>query len=248
MVGGMPHWEDGLDEARRHIEFCLDLARPPRRRRRHARRRDRRPVLALVRDPRRGGRPPRLGAAHDRRPRVRDGRAGRTTTRPPSSAAPPRAGVMVATNPPTNLMLQGRGDREPRRRGIPRIKELLAAGVTRGGRPGLRRRRVLSVRHRRPAPGRADRRPRRPARHAGRDRRRAADGHRRRRPPAAAARLRPAPGARADLVVLDAETGRDALREQAPRRWVLRGGRVVAETVREQRLHSPYGKEKRPRR
>ena len=45
-----------------------------------------------------------------------------------------------------------------------------------------------------------------------------------------------APGARADLVVLDAETPRDALREQAPRRWVLRGGRVVAETLREQRL------------
>jgi cytosine/creatinine deaminase len=41
----------------------------------------------------------------------------------------------------------------------------------------------------------------------------------------------------ADLVVLDAETARDALREPAPRRWVLRGGRVVAETVREQRLH-----------
>jgi cytosine deaminase len=43
-------------------------------------------------------------------------------------------------------------------------------------------------------------------------------------------------GARADLVVLDAETARDALREQAPRRWVLRGGRVVAETERTQRL------------
>ena len=27
VVGGMPHWEDGLDKARRHIEFCLDLAR-----------------------------------------------------------------------------------------------------------------------------------------------------------------------------------------------------------------------------
>ena len=39
------------------------------------------------------------------------------------------AGVMVAINPPTNLMLQGRGDGEPRRRGIPRVKELLAAGV-----------------------------------------------------------------------------------------------------------------------
>jgi len=46
-----------------------------------------------------------------------------------------------------------------------------------------------------------------------------------------------APGARADLVVLDAETERDALREQAPRRWVVHRGRVVAETRREQRLH-----------
>ena len=26
VVGGMPHWEDGLEEARRHIAFCLDLA------------------------------------------------------------------------------------------------------------------------------------------------------------------------------------------------------------------------------
>jgi hypothetical protein len=38
-------------------------------------------------------------------------------------------------------------------------------------------------------------------------------------------------------VVLDAEREADALREQAPRRWVIRGGRVIAETVREQRLH-----------
>jgi cytosine/creatinine deaminase len=45
------------------------------------------------------------------------------------------------------------------------------------------------------------------------------------------------PGARADVVILEAETERDALREQAPRRWVLHRGRVVAETVREQRLH-----------
>jgi cytosine deaminase len=44
------------------------------------------------------------------------------------------------------------------------------------------------------------------------------------------------PGARADLVIVDAESPRDALREQAPRRWVLRGGRIVAETVVEKRL------------
>ncbi|HLW60033.1 MAG TPA: amidohydrolase family protein [bacterium] len=40
-----------------------------------------------------------------------------------------RAGVNVVTNPATNLMLQGRFDRQPIRRGVPRVKELLAAGV-----------------------------------------------------------------------------------------------------------------------
>jgi cytosine deaminase len=40
-----------------------------------------------------------------------------------------RAGLHMVTNPATNLMLQGRLDREPRRRGITRVKELLAAGI-----------------------------------------------------------------------------------------------------------------------
>ncbi len=37
-------------------------------------------------------------------------------------------------------------------------------------------------------------------------------------------------------MILDAESPRDALREQAARRWVLHGGRVVAETVVSRRL------------
>lgn len=40
-----------------------------------------------------------------------------------------RAGINVITNPVTNLMLQGRLDKQPIRRGITRVKELLAAGV-----------------------------------------------------------------------------------------------------------------------
>ena len=40
-----------------------------------------------------------------------------------------RAGVNVCTNAPVNLLLQGRGDRQPVRRGIARVRELLDAGV-----------------------------------------------------------------------------------------------------------------------
>jgi len=40
-----------------------------------------------------------------------------------------RARIHMITNPATNLMLQGRYDLQPIRRGITRVKELLAAGV-----------------------------------------------------------------------------------------------------------------------
>ncbi|MEA3507231.1 MAG: amidohydrolase family protein [Elusimicrobiota bacterium] len=39
------------------------------------------------------------------------------------------AGMNMITNPATNLMLQGRLDKQPRRRGITRVNELLEAGV-----------------------------------------------------------------------------------------------------------------------
>jgi cytosine deaminase len=39
------------------------------------------------------------------------------------------AGITVITNPTANLVLQGRGDHQPVRRGITRVKELLAAGI-----------------------------------------------------------------------------------------------------------------------
>jgi len=42
------------------------------------------------------------------------------------------ARVHVVTNPPVNLHLQGRYDRYPKRRGLTRVSELLAAGVTVG--------------------------------------------------------------------------------------------------------------------
>ena len=39
------------------------------------------------------------------------------------------AGIHMIVNPATNLMLQGRGDAQPKRRGVTRVKELLEAGV-----------------------------------------------------------------------------------------------------------------------
>jgi cytosine/adenosine deaminase-related metal-dependent hydrolase len=43
-------------------------------------------------------------------------------------------------------------------------------------------------------------------------------------------------GSRADLNVFDAETAAEAIASIAPRRWVLREGRVVAETRVDQHL------------
>lgn len=40
-----------------------------------------------------------------------------------------KAKIHMITNPATNLMLQGREDKQPKRRGITRVKELLSAGV-----------------------------------------------------------------------------------------------------------------------
>jgi cytosine/creatinine deaminase len=236
VVGGMPHWEDGLDQARRHIEFCLDLAL------RHDADVDMhvdetddpywRSFEILVEEADRRGWGPRTTAGHVcAMASWEDDYAAAVIAR---AAA---AGVMVATNPPTNLMLQGRGDREPRRRGIPRVKDLLAAGVTVaagqdcvddafypfGNADPLQV--ALIVAHAAQL-GTPD--------EIAAALRMVTDD---------AARLLRLPdyglvaGARADLVVLDAETARDALREQAPRRWVLRGGRVVAETVVERRVH-----------
>jgi len=38
------------------------------------------------------------------------------------------------------------------------------------------------------------------------------------------------PGAAADMAILDAPDAAEAIRLQAPRRWVIKRGRVVAET------------------
>jgi cytosine deaminase len=236
VVGGMPHWEDGLGRAREHIEFCLSLALE------HDADVDMhidetddpywRSFEILVEEAERRGWGPRTIAGHVcAMASWEDDYAAAMIRR---AAA---AGVRIVTNPPTNLMLQGRGDPEPRRRGIPRVKELLAAGVTVaagqdcvddafypfGAADPLQVALIVAHAAQLGTPDEIAA----ALRMVGED----------------AARLLRLPdhglavGARADLVVLDAETPREALREQAPRRWVLHGGRVVAETAVERRLH-----------
>jgi cytosine deaminase len=236
VVGGMPHWEDGLDAARRHIEFCLQLAvSSDADVDMHVDETDDpywRSFELLIEEADRRDWGARTTAGHlCAMAAWEDDYAARVIARAAAS------GVMVATNPPTNLMLQGRGDAEPRRRGIPRIKELLAAGVTVGAGQDCVDDAFYPF-------GTAD--PLQVAlivAHAAQLGTPSEIATALRMVTTDAARLLRlpdyglTPGARADLVVLDAETERDALREQAPRRWVLHGGRVVAETVREQRLH-----------
>jgi cytosine deaminase len=240
VVGGMPHWEADHDAARRHIEFCLELAV------RHDADVDMHvdetddgrwhSFELLIDAAERFGWGGRVTAGHVCAMAAwEDGYAAEQIRR---AAA---AGVNVVTNPPTNLMLQGRDDAEPRRRGIPRVKELLAAGVCVaagqdciddafypfGNADPLQV--ALIVAH---------------AAQLGTPDEIAAALRMVREDAARVLRLPDhglVVGARADLVVLDAEREADALREQAPRRWVIRGGRVVAETVREQRLRRPSG-------
>src|SRR5437762_9626180 len=128
VVGGMPHWE--LDEAsqREHVRLCFDLAeRFDRDLDMHVDETDDAGVrtLEMVADEAlaRGyigrvcaGHVCSLAAAdHEYAERV----IGKCL----------RAGISIASNPVTNLVLQGRGDRGLVRRGTTRIGELRAAGV-----------------------------------------------------------------------------------------------------------------------
>jgi cytosine deaminase len=128
VVGGMPHWE--IDEAsqREHVRQCFELAeRFDRDVDMHVDETDDGGVrtLEMVADEalRRGflgrvcaGHVCSLAAApHDYAVRVIDKCL--------------RAGISIAANPVTNLVLQGRGDRGLIRRGTTRIGELRAAGV-----------------------------------------------------------------------------------------------------------------------
>jgi cytosine deaminase len=128
VVGGMPHWEPDEASQKEHVRLCFELAeRFDRDLDMHVDETDDGGVrtLEMVADEalRRGfvgrvcaGHVCSLAAApHDYAERV--------------IAKCVQAGISIAANPVTNLVLQGRGDRGLVRRGTTRVGELRSAGV-----------------------------------------------------------------------------------------------------------------------
>jgi cytosine deaminase len=140
------------------------------------------------------------------------------------------AGIHMITNPATNLMLQGRLDKQPKRRGITRVQQLLASGINVAfgqdcirdtfypfGRDDMLEVALITA-------------------HAAH----MSMPHQVEQvfamPITASAQILGlddyvlAPGAPANVTLIDAPDAIEAIRLQAPRRYVVRHGRVVAET------------------
>ncbi len=128
VVGGMPHWEATEDEQREHVRICFELAaRYDADVDMHVDETDDGSVrtLAMVLDEtERSGWQHRVTVGHVCALSAAD---DEYADRVIGDCA--RLGVTVVSNPVTNLVLQGRGDRGLVRRGTTRVAELLAAGV-----------------------------------------------------------------------------------------------------------------------
>ena len=236
VVGGMPHWELTPTASRQHIDDCLALAR----------RFDADVDMHVdeTDDPASRTLEMLLDAAD------REGWADRVTASHCCAMAAweedyvrrivrriAELGISVITNPATNLLLQGRADGLTPRRGLPPVKALLEAGARIGAGQDCVQDAFYPF-------GAAD-----PLQvvlvlcHA-------AQLSLPEQVEQALASIREVaaaivgldsygmvPGAAANLVVLDAVDGAEALRLQVARRWVIHAGRVVAETETCSSLH-----------
>jgi cytosine/creatinine deaminase len=241
VVGGMPHWELSPEASRRHIEFCMDLA--------VERNADvdmhvdetddpaSRTLEMLIDATAMRGWQGRVSAGHCCAMAAWEDEYAARIIREAAET-----GVSVITNPATNLFLQGRGDHEPRRRGIPRIKEIIGAGVRLaagqdcvedafypfGACDQLQVALILCHAAQLTTPDEIGQ-----ALSAVRTAAAALVGIR-------DYGLRS--GARADIVVIDADDIRDALRRLPPRTLVVHRGRIVAATKVEPRLFVGEGR------
>jgi cytosine deaminase len=236
LVGGMPHNEATPEDSRRHIEICFEIAK------KHDRDIDMHVdetddpasrTLEMLAD---------LTLAHGYPGRVTAGHTCALAAYPDDYARKvidklARARVHMITNPATNLMLQGRLDRQPARRGITRVKELIDAGVNVAmgqdcvkdtfypfGRADMLEVALITAH----------------AAHMSLPHEvetvfamATTNAAKVLRIPDYAVVV----GNRADFTLLDAPTPTETIRLQAARRLVVRKGRIVAETVTEQRLY-----------
>lgn len=150
-----------------------------------------------------------------------------------------QAKINVITMAPINLMLEGRGDRHPKRRGIARVKELLEAGVnvtcgqddmqnmfySFGNMDPLEVALITAHAAHMSAPSEIEAAFDMPRYNA------AKNFH--------LEKYGVQAGARANLVVMDAHSAVDALRRRGDRRYVIRDGRVLTETRTDVLRHAP---------
>jgi cytosine/creatinine deaminase len=241
LVGGLPWYEYTDADAREHIDICFQLAK------RHDR-----DIHMLVDDT---DDPNSRSLEYLAWKTMREGFQGRVTASHCGAMAAyndvyaakvidmvAAAGITISVNAHINLVCSGRIDREPRRRGIARVKELLARGVN-----------VISAQDDVNDPyypfGKPDQLEVAVM---------MAHTAQLTRPheleqvfdmvtvnAARAARLGDygiAPGRRADLVVIDAPSVHEALRLQPPRRHVIENGREVARATWACELRTPDGR------
>lgn len=236
VVGGMPHAERDMDDAARHIEIAFEIAR--------AYNADIDMHIDETDDP----------AWHSlellAEQTIANGWQGRVTAGHCCAmsawddalaerviAKVAEARLNVITIAPINLMLQGRADKHPKRRGIARVKELMAAGVnvscgqddlqnmfySYGNMDPLEVAFITAHAAHLSAPEEIEAVFNMPRYNAARNFRLPQYGVQ--------------VGAPANLLVLDAKTAVEALRRRGDRRYVIRHGRVLAETRSETRWH-----------
>ena len=231
LVGGMPHHERSHEEAKHHIDIAFDIAREfdadidmhvdetddP----------NSRSLEYLAEKTITEGYQGRVTAGHTCALAAYPDDYAREVIRKVKLAE-----INMITNPATNLVIQGRGDRQPIRRGITRVKELLAAGVnvTFGqdcvddafypfGRADMLEVALITA-------------------HAAQLTTPAEIETVFKMMTTNAARTLGvlddygiAVGKRADIIILDAESPKDAIRRQVNRRYIIKDGRVAAETT-----------------
>jgi cytosine deaminase len=229
LVGGMPHHERPYSKAKPHIDICFEVAK-----RFDA---DIDMHVDETDDPR------SRSLEYLAEKTVAEGYQGRVTAAHTCAlAAYPDdyarkviqkvkwADINVITNPATNLVIQGRGDKQPVRRGITRVKELLAAGVNVtfgqdcvndafypfGRADMLEVANITAHAAHLSAPNEIKTVFRMMTYNAARTLGVLDDYG--------------AVGKRADLVVIDAASVKDAIRMQPDRRWVIKGGKIIAES------------------